>query len=462
MEEARTPSRLLCATWRGLFLAAAAGALGAWALLPGGFPLDHPRFFANRVLPGLLLVTALLGLLARLLRPGHGRAEALERGAAFALTAFTLAGPLAGLVVFPHSGARLLLPALVPGALLAAAWWLRFRRRPRGVIALPAALLALAAVTAQRAPEADTRPAGTAPVELRLDPRLPGRIGLADGLTVYAAEGAVRARLGPLQVYVEPLLRWFDASPDRCWTIFHPEGRAADALTLRGAQQARMVAPSLPTVAFPRLLRGGQRGEGWLRLDYGGGAARRLEVRALEAGVALAASSVLEEELYSHLNSFTTIEIRGHRRLELVFSPCPTTPIAVLPSDYPFGRPCRAAFLDAGGDLVIVEASSGEKGPFRELARGPLGEDSLTIFLHDGGLEVGRIVLYDWARQAGRTLSPSAGWGLPVNAIELDRSGESERAPCRVYITLAATSLGRGWDAVGHRTGVYSNRIRLE
>ena len=30
-----------------------------------------------------------------------------------------------------------------------------------------------------------------------------------------------------------------------------------------------------------------------------------------------------------------------------------------------------------------------------------------------------------------------------------------------VWITLAATSVGRGWDAVGHRAGTYRNRLEI-
>jgi hypothetical protein len=163
------------------------------------------------------------------------------------------------------------------------------------------------------------------------------------------------------------------------------------------------------------------------------------------------------------LNSFCDFEVRGHRRLSLDFSPCPGNPIEVRPFDYPFGRPSRFAFLDADQLFRVVEATSGEKGPFRTLAAGRLGsEQELAITLLDEGGVVARIVLADWAAQADLTLSPTAGWGVPVNAIEFSVSGDAARSPASIFVTLAGTSVGRGWDCVGHKAGTYRNRIRLE
>ena len=51
-----------------------------------------------------------------------------------------------------------------------------------------------------------------------------------------------------------------------------------------------------------------------------------------------------------------------------------------------------------------------------------------------------------------------AGWGLPVNAIEFQRDGPV----VSLYLTLAATSVGRGWDSVGHAAGVYRDRLVIE
>jgi hypothetical protein len=55
-----------------------------------------------------------------------------------------------------------------------------------------------------------------------------------------------------------------------------------------------------------------------------------------------------------------------------------------------------------------------------------------------------RITLDDWAAQAGRSLSPIEGWGLPVNAIEFSQISDpaSGSAPVAIWVTLACTSVG--------------------
>ncbi len=167
--------------------------------------------------------------------------------------------------------------------------------------------------------------------------------------------------------------------------------------------------------------------------------------------------------VFSHLNSFCDLEVSGHRALSLSFSPCPGTFIEVRPADYPTGRPLRLAYLDARGRFHVVEATSGENGPFRELAGGPLARsEPLTMTLHDLGVARARVVLEDWSAQAGTVLSPAAGWGVPVNAIEFSLEGERPGSPTGIYVTLAGTSVGRGWDNVGHAAGIYRNRMRIE
>jgi hypothetical protein len=157
------------------------------------------------------------------------------------------------------------------------------------------------------------------------------------------------------------------------------------------------------------------------------------------------------------------LQLAGHRKLSVSFSPCPGARIDVLPSDYPVGRPARCAFLGADGIFRVVEASSGEKGPFRELARGPLARgDALTMTFHDESQPFCAITLDDFASQASTDLSPTAGWGLPMNAVEFSRDNDRETSPASVFVTLAGTSVGRGWDSVGHAAGTYRNRMRVE
>ena len=97
------------------------------------------------------------------------------------------------------------------------------------------------------------------------------------------------------------------------------------------------------------------------------------------------------------------------------------------------------------------------------LAKGPMAPtDPLVITMYDDDVPAVRVTLMDWAAQCGTQLSPTAGWGLPVNAIEFTRLGQAERSQIYIFITLAATSVGRGWDSVGHSPGTYINRMKIE
>ena len=169
----------------------------------------------------------------------------------------------------------------------------------------------------------------------------------------------------------------------------------------------------------------------------------------------------VKNDTYSHLNSFCTLDVSGHHGLSLTFSPCPSSTIEILPADYPVGRPARFAYFD-GTEFLVVEAASGEKGPFRTLASGPLRrDDHLAITINHSATPVATIVLEDWARQASTALSPTAGWGVPMNAIEFQRVGPRTTSHARIWVSLAATSVGRGWESVGHRSGIYRNRMRI-
>ena len=197
------------------------------------------------------------------------------------------------------------------------------------------------------------------------------------------------------------------------------------------------------------------------RADYE--AILRIDPGPEGGSIRLEAMARLPLPVFSHLNSFCDLEVSGHRGLSLSFSPCPEMLIDVRPADYPTGRPLRLAYRDARGGFHVVEATSGEKGPFRELAGGRLARsEPLAITLHDLGVAQARVVIEDWAAQAGTALSPAAGWGVPVNAIEFSLDGERPGSPAGIYITLAGTSVGRGWDSVGHAAGTYRNRMKIE
>jgi hypothetical protein len=254
---------------------------------------------------------------------------------------------------------------------------------------------------AQRAPEPSTHPLGeTEPLALVGEPEL-------------------KVTVGSLRLDIDPRLTFRSRSPDRGWVLFAPQGPGQEHGTLRGGRDA----------------------DGVLHLE---------------------AVTRLEEPVWSHLNTYTTLWISGHQRLQLAFSPCPEVPVEVMPFDYPAGRPVRAAYLGEDGVFRVVEASRGEKGPFRELASGPLERtEPLGITLLDGGEPVVTVTLLDWAAQASTEPSPTAGWGLPQNALEFLRADQDPGSPAVLFVTLAATSVGRGFDSVGHAAGTYRNRVRL-
>ncbi len=58
------------------------------------------------------------------------------------------------------------------------------------------------------------------------------------------------------------------------------------------------------------------------------------------------------------------------------------------------------------------------------------------------------------------------GRGVRFKSSGLDRQRATGAAApedvVEIWISLAATSVGRGWDSVGYRAGAYRNRIELE
>jgi len=213
-----------------------------------------------------------------------------------------------------------------------------------------------------------------------------------------------------------------------------------------------------------RYLTGLSRNAVSVTLDYEDDGRSRLQVSAAdnEKNVRIEALSHLPYAVYSHLNSFCRLRIFGSGSLALSFSPCPDV-VEIKPSDYPAGRPARLAYLDVEDVFRVVEAHSGEKGPFRILTEGVLrANDPLRITVHMDGQSACRITLRDWARQASRQLSPTAGWGLPENAIEFSLYSGGASSEAGIFVTLAGTSVGRGWDSVGHAAGTYRNAMTIE
>ncbi|MHC5057183.1 MAG: hypothetical protein ACYTKD_21100 [Planctomycetota bacterium] len=436
--------RVFCA----VFLAANGLVAVLWlALTPHGFPFAHARFWVNGVLP-----VAAVGLVAAGIAMLWKRRDTLPRALVMASFFLWLTTALVGRIVFPVSFRWL---ALVMGMVAAAqgrwayrAWAGLGRRRTwlAGTFA-PAAGVATLIVLSQRAGAPDTRPLNAPLPTVRGEKDIPGTFDeLAVGGSARVAPGRelVECEVGGLDVTVWPLLTFHSRSPDRCWTALSPWRE-------RVMPRRRLFAWS----GDADTRRFAYEGEYRSTMEVG----READARA----VRIETHTALPGPVFSHLNSACQLAVGGAERPFLSFSPCPAQRIEVLPSDYPVGRPARIAYLGADGAFRVFEASSGEKGPFRELASGELaGGQPLQIVVHDGDRPACRVVLDDWAAQAGTALSPTAGWGLPVNAIEFRLVRAKSGATAYIFVTLAGTSVGRGWDSVGHAAGTYRNRMRIE
>lgn len=399
----------------------AAGAVLMLNLLPRGFPISHPRFLANEVAPVLLLAIS----------AGTGAALARERPLAIALLAVFpaawLGAAASAMVSFPITGRSVASIALAGGLYLAALWVLLARRyRPHWAASTIAVALGLsfgwALVRSQRASGSFTRPHALVPVS----PEVSAGGELPAGVSFDGARIAVQS--GTLELSVLPLLEFHSRSPDRFWTLFSrlpsEDGTLPDAST-------------------------------------------RLQV-ASRAGAELGihATRELPHDVFSHLNSFTTLALRGHEKLAISFSPCPGAVVDFVHADYPSGAPARFAYLDEASTFRVVQASSAEKGPFTVLTQGPLrrGEPLSIRLLELGNGEprpLFEIKFEDWSDELSTALSPTAGFGVPENAIEFGLASPVTTSEAYVILNLAGTSIGRGFDSVGHAAGRYENRVTV-
>ncbi|HKO47993.1 MAG TPA: hypothetical protein VJV79_09735 [Polyangiaceae bacterium] len=441
----RAARAVALAFWALVLLVHGLVALAAWALLPAGFPLGHARFLANRALPALVLASVLGIAVLALRRSSSLPALLLVYPSAW----FGLA--LAAGIAFPESGRGVALAAGMVALLLllglVGSWSAQARPAPSAWLAAPFSFaLGAGFVLAQRAPEPSTRPiARAAAGESAAEPTSVANdaaVELAPWLRVKPNSDRVLAQAGTVSVAIEPRLAFRSRSPDRFWTVFAP---------------ARL--PSLAAIIRS------QRTEQELRLDYAGGGSLRVEASSARAA-AIESRTWLETPIYSHLNAYARLSIQGHHRLGLRFSPCPAIVVEVVHSEYPFGAPARLAYLDEHGMFRVVQASDAEKGPFTTLAEGRLARgEPLSIELVELGEPAQRelltVVFHDWSLQLSTELSPTAGWGLPQNALEFGRTSPELRSTVDIHLTLAGTSVGRGWDSVGHRAGVYTNRMQL-
>jgi len=459
--------------WRLVIYLHLAPAAFWWWLMPGGFPLGHPRFWTNAVFPVVAIAICLAGLWA-----GRRANPLLLAVLSVTIPAFWLAATASACLLYPVSARRFLPPALVCWLVVSGLHWWSFRgqfvRWKRLVLAaVPAMAVAVGVVWAQRGAAPDTSPSNISlpQFEPNIDSRLMTiPVRLAEHVTVLGSTGHVVLRhtirqetVGkptdgandlwdkptiPERTYsidIEPLLTFESRSSDRFWTIFSPRNDKTGPV---------------------RQLKSMRRNGNEILALYEDDTRSVLHVSASDDGdgATIDAFTQLDNPIYSHLNSFAAFTISGCNKPSLEFSPCRGACVDVEPFEYPVGLPLRMAYVGPDDVFHVAQAKSGEKGPFTSFGTGNLPRAApLTITLIDDGQPVCRITLDNWSSQAGRSLSPTAGWGLPVNAIEFSQLGDdSGYGPIAIWATLAGTSVGRGWDSVGHAAGTYRNRMAIE
>lgn len=423
-----------------MLLAVHIGAAGVWWwLMPGGFPSSSTEYWVNQVAPLVAVALLATALFAR------GRFNHVILPAVLAaIPAFWMAFGISSRLTFDESFRSLWNLPFIGGAIVGGLWinYFRLRLVARWLVplfAVPAALAGWAFPGTQRAPDPSTLPAGVAfdppPPGVALDRKV---IRLGKDAQVRPDDGRVVVRRDALTLNVQPLLSFADRSPDRSWTALAPDGQ------------------SPPTSrSYAGKLRQGARWSLWYRDEDGS----VLDVStARDGAIELDARSRLGKALFAHADSYAELVISGHKQLTVAFSPAPQQRVEPAPP----AAPLRFAYLDANDTFHVAQASERQRGPFTELAAGRLRRgDPLVLTIYDGDKAVFSVTLADWAAQASTALSPTAGGGVPVNAIELGRAAEAATSPVLITATLADTSIGRGTQSVGHAPGVYRDRITV-
>ena len=83
------------------------------------------------------------------------------------------------------------------------------------------------------------------------------------------------------------------------------------------------------------------------------------------------------------------------------------------------------------------------------------------MHIYDKSQKIYSLDISDWAAQLSYDRSPTAGWGVPVNAIEFTRTGRADNSSVMIWLTLSGTGVGRGFQAVGHKAGCYRNNMTI-
>lgn len=412
-----------------------------WWFSPQGFPLTMPQFWTNSVLPYFAMGLACVGLWAM-----HRDNRPLAAAVVACFSGAWLAVALAGRIAFPASFGGVwvafffvaLCGAGLFSLLVEALPWPPWSRIPATIVG---AVIGLLVVLGQIPPAPSTVPAELAigiAAPAGVDRDVPSHVALGADVRFLPQVAQLEAIAGGVWFECRPLLEFRSTSPDGFWSLFHRQRPQMPRLV--GATGAA------PTQTF----------------HYDNGATITFAPPSAGELVAATATTPVAANIYSHLNTYMFIRFNTDDTPALTFSPCGGIPFEVHPADYPFGRPARFAYLDADDTFRVCKATSGEKGPFRTLGSGKLERgESLTIGFQSSGRRIASLVLEDWSSQLSTALSPTAGWGVPVNAIEFQLVETDSDEYVGIWITLAGTSVGRGFDTVGHRAGTYRNRFSI-
>ncbi|MGD9635854.1 MAG: hypothetical protein AB7G28_22085 [Pirellulales bacterium] len=418
----------------------AAGALWWW-FSPKGFPIDSPQFWMNQVLPIAAMTVAAAGLVA--MHYKHQRFAAL---AVISFAAAWAAAAILGRIVFPVSLAGVWLLFLFAAFVGATLWLWLTEGPPRAMLAnflsvFAGAAIGLLVVFGQIPSIPSTIPAEPS-TEINLGKPIqfvgeaPVKVKVSKSARFLPQIAQIEGHAGDIWFECRPFLEFHSTSPDRFWSL---------------------LSRSLPNV--PRFV--GTLGEPADRTFLYRAGEKIVFAPAGEDEVCDATvTTPVASDTYSHLNTYCYFRFYATTSPALTFLPCGDKQFAVLPADYPIGRPARFAYFAADGTFRVCEASSGEKGPFQTLGSGRLDRgEPVSMGLHNDGKLVATITLDDWSAQASTAISPTAGWGVPVNAIEFKLIDDDGDQGVGIWITLAGTSVGRGFETVGHKAGTYRNRL---
>lgn len=425
-------------------LAHAAAALGSMAFAPWGFPALHARTAANVVLPAVLALASGAAVAGLVRRPSAWMAPAAALWAAL-----WCGGAIAALALYTQSAARIALACALPcGAMFLLAVAVASVRalrpaNPRRLAAFSALGLLVGAAFpfTQRAGAPATRPGGPIPAAPLEGPRVgDASVLVAPGVRLFD-DGTVildRVRPGSPAARIEPRLRFESRAPQGGWTLFAPRA-------LRAEPEDR----DLALFGGPGRASASGTGLGRWRVE-----ARALDHRRIE----IDAETTLDRDESSHLNAWFEVRLSSAAGLRLRLDPRAGSPLEFRRWGGFLRRPAQFASLHDDGTLRVHEAARAEKGPFREIARGALARgEPLVLTIERHARPWMRVTLLDFASQASTDPSPTAGWGIPQNAIEWGGGGGAW-----ISASLAGTSIGRGFDTVGHAAGTYRSRVIVE